>query len=277
MPELSTTAEERLERVRATLAGTARADSRAARRLRLGPAGNLLTAALLRAAERLDAGEELTGLEERLVGVLRIVVPDEEITAFGRVYREAVAQGAVGCLPKAVTSRSAVSGYAMADLIADLGEAAPQILAQPNVNIVNVADLVEAGGSVDSQEFVAALGEYGSGATVVTGPELPAAQGAGRLTARLRLTRFYCERSTGDTVFGPADEIYWVTAAGADSRDKKTFTSQEFGSINTGSGRDFPAGTYLFNGGVQRTVISNIECWERDEGGRRRRHPGERR
>ena len=57
---------------------------------------------------------------------------------------------------------------------------APQvdIVAQPNVSIVDVTTVAE-GGSFDTPEFLAAMEEYGTGATVLTEPPLDEAARAG--------------------------------------------------------------------------------------------------
>lgn len=265
MTALPTTAQERLERVRADLSG-ARTDSRAQRRLRLGRSQNLLTGVMLRAAERQEAGLGLTGLEERLLGALRAVLPREEVADFGRAYREATQKGVVEWLPETFTARSAQDGYAMADLVRDMAAGSKEILAQPNVSVVNVADLGEED-SFDSQEFTAAMTEYGTGATVVTAPAGPETDSAQAVYAQLRATKFHCVRGTGDTFFGPRDEIYWVAGSGSDSREKMTYSSAEYGSIEAGVTRWFPGDAILFRGEVTKALFANIECWERDEGG----------
>ncbi|MFJ8469990.1 sialidase family protein [Streptomyces swartbergensis] len=265
MTALPTTAQERLERVRAALSG-ARTDSRAQRRLHSGRSQNLLTGVMLRAAERQEAGLELTGLEERLLGALRVVLPQEEVAEFGRAYREATQKGAVEWLPETLTARPAQDGYAMVDLISDVAAASKEILAQPNVSVVNVADLGEEK-SFDSEEFTAAMAEYGTGATVVTAPAGPETDSAQSTYAQLRATKFHCVRGTGDTFFGSRDEIYWVAASGSDSREKMTYSSAEYGSMEAGTTRWFPSDAILFRGEVTKTVFVNLECWERDEGG----------
>ncbi|MFF3343668.1 hypothetical protein [Streptomyces flavidovirens] len=265
MPELPTTAGERLERLRDLLSGE-RGKTRTGRRLQLSRGQNVLVAAMLHAAARLDAEQPLTDLEQRLVDALRVVVPDEEICAFGREYQDGAAHAKAELFPQAVSRLPVEAGYGMTDLVADLSGMAEEIVAQPNVSIVDVTTVAE-GESLDSPEFVAAQEEYGTGAMVLTGPPLDDAARSGAMQVRLQMTRFKCVRATGDTALGPRDEIYWVAAAGADSRDKKTFSSQEFGSLTSGSWRDFPAGTVLFSGQVQQTVLTNVECWERDDGG----------
>ncbi|MGW7458391.1 hypothetical protein [Streptomyces sp. NPDC054797] len=61
-----------------------------ARNLARVPKANVMFGALLHAADRLRQGEELTGLEEKLLHGLRGVLPDEEVKEWGRTYREAV-------------------------------------------------------------------------------------------------------------------------------------------------------------------------------------------
>ncbi|MBE1586665.1 hypothetical protein ACFPOI_50895 [Nonomuraea angiospora] len=66
----------------------ARAETRAARRLRQSPAANTLIGAALHAAARREQGLELTELEQLLVGAMGTVLAEEEITEFGRIYQE---------------------------------------------------------------------------------------------------------------------------------------------------------------------------------------------
>lgn len=264
MTGLPTTAEERLKKLRELLAAES-SPNRAQRRLRKRGSQNLLLGVALHAADRLDAGQELTDLEQRLVDLLGAVVGEEEVRSYGREYRQQDAGARAELFPSAVGRLSAQDGYSSADLMADLPRLAEDIVVQPNVSVVDVTT-VGNGEGFDTPEFLAALEEYGTGATVLTGPPLEEAARAGALDVEVRLKRFECWKSTGDTVFGPSDEIYWVAAAGSDVQSKTTYSSPEFGDIDAGSVRYFEQAV-VFSGRMERTVFANIECWERDEGG----------
>jgi hypothetical protein len=263
------TAEQRLERLNASLSGTTRVQgrqSRAERRLRMNRSSNLLFGVLLHAAARQDKGLPLTDLEQRLVDTVTKRVPAAELPAFGQAYREACARGAVAVLPEAITSRPLESGYSSADLKAALPELAAEICAQPNVQIIDVSKANLAGSETfDSEEFTAALGEYGRGVTILTGPP-PAADTQGVLNVRVRMLKFECVQESGEV---GKDEIYWGVSAGSDKQDKKSFTTREYGSVRTDTVHqfdyDYNAGeTYPFIGPVDQHLSVEFQCWEAD-------------
>ncbi|GGX46342.1 hypothetical protein GCM10010353_71180 [Streptomyces chryseus] len=78
---------ERVERLRGQLQGSP-AGRRAQRLASAPPDVRLLWGTLLRGAARLDAGLELSDLEERLVRPLRWLLSDDEIREMGRVFTE---------------------------------------------------------------------------------------------------------------------------------------------------------------------------------------------
>lgn len=82
----------------------------------------------------------------------------------------------------------------------------------------------------------------------------------------LRALKLKCVRNTGDQ-WGTSDDIYWVSGAGSDLGYKKSYRSQEFSGLWSGYEASFPAGTTLFGSGVGGSLLVNIECWERDQGG----------
>ncbi|MFF9089874.1 hypothetical protein ACF1BE_26320 [Streptomyces sp. NPDC014991] len=80
----------------------------------------LLYGVMLRGAARVEAGLELTDLEEQMVSLLRVVASEEEVREFGRVFREEQALGASSLFPAALSQRGLEEGYALADLAGDL-------------------------------------------------------------------------------------------------------------------------------------------------------------
>lgn len=104
-----------------------------------------------------------------------VFVDDEEIAACGRVYAQVSARATAGLFPEQIAARPVETPYSLEDLRADLPVLAGEILAQPNVNIVDVTTL-GADGVVDDEAAVAAMVEYGGSAvTVLTAPEVPGA------------------------------------------------------------------------------------------------------
>jgi hypothetical protein len=168
-------------------------------------------------------------------------------------------------LPQTITSRPLEDGYGNADLKAAMPDLAAEISAQPNVQIIDV-DTHPDTEPFDSEEFTAALGEYGRGITVLTGPT-PAADTQGLLNVRLRMNRFHCVRESGES---GRDEIFWAVGAGSDTTAKKSFVTREYGATSTGDWHhfdyDFNARkTYLFDGTVDQHISTEIECWEADD------------
>ncbi|WP_458690879.1 hypothetical protein [Nocardia tengchongensis] len=271
MTYVRATAEEQLDWVRAQL-GSAQEKTDLGRRMRLNRSANLLIGVAMHAAARLGEGKTLSDLEQRLVDSMSVFMPREEIAGIGKVYRDVEPQVAAEVFPEAVTGLTPDMSYTRADMLADIAALAPEIVAQPNVQVVNLdevaaEDRLDAEGltkSVDSDEFLAAVAEYGSGATIITGnPVAEEERSSGPLAAELRLVGFKCWHDTGELT---SDEIYWAIGAGADSGAKLDYKSGEFGSVDSGDERywNYNDG-YLFSGNVTQNVAFNIECWEADD------------
>ncbi|WP_330317438.1 hypothetical protein OG301_17875 [Streptomyces platensis] len=249
---------ERLERLQAQLQG--RPVGRRTPRAAPAPETGLLYGVMLRGAARLDAGLELTGLEEEMVSFLRVLLSEEEICEFGRAYRK---EGAASRMfPSALTSRDLADGYAFEDLVADLPGMRGQVMAQPNMSLLDLDRLPE-DGSLDSPEFVKALGDYGHGFTMVTAsdhrPDAARASAPERVDVELKY--FKCYRQSGE--WG-RDEIYWALSAASDTGVKQTSVTREYGGISSGDFQDFDAGTMLFTGQVQEFLTAKIIMWEAD-------------
>lgn len=125
---------------------------------------------MLHAASRLEAGLELTDLEARMVAPLRLLMSQEEVHAFGRLYREETsARSTAAVFPDAIISRPVADGYVMADLAKDLPGLREETLAQANVSVVDVDSAPVGDGSTwDTEEFNAGQAAYGYGVTMVT-------------------------------------------------------------------------------------------------------------
>jgi hypothetical protein len=88
-------------------------------------------------------------------------------------------------------------------------------------------------------------------------------------TLKLSPHSMYCAKNTGDTVFGPRDEIYWSFSIGTDTGYKKKYISKEYGSQSDGkttrlTGDDATPFNIPFNNEISLV----IECWERDDTGK---------
>ncbi|WP_395292981.1 hypothetical protein ACF9IK_04795 [Kitasatospora hibisci] len=238
--------------------------SRAAGRMQMNRPCNVLAGVMMHAAARRDQGLALSDLEQGLVDVLGVFVSDEEISAAGRIWRKASPSTSAQLFPAVVTALPVEIAYTFDDLAADLPGLAAEILAQPNVNIVDVSTL-ESDGSVDTAEDVDAMTEYGGSAvTVLTGPALDESARAALTGVNIVPKSFSCVRSTPGEAGN--DEIYWVCGAGSDTEQQTEYRSAVFEGLRTGHVRDFPAGQPLFLGSLHESLILNIECWEEDNG-----------
>ncbi|MFE4857635.1 hypothetical protein [Streptomyces sp. NPDC056670] len=240
--------------------------SRSSNRMERNRPANVLAGTALHAAARLEQGLELSDLEQDLLEVMRAFVGEEEIAACGQAYRQASPRTAASLFPEQISRLPVETPYTFEDLRQDLPVLAGQILAQPNVSIVDVSTLTP-GQAVDSGAAVAAMVEYGGSAvTVLTGPaeEGPSAQ-SGMIGLALKPVKLKCVRDTNDQ-WASNDEIYWVSGAGSDLGEQTTYRSAVFTSLKTGQERTFPSDALMFSGGLSESVLINIECWEEDNG-----------
>ncbi|MFE9797123.1 hypothetical protein ACFYRL_36025 [Streptomyces goshikiensis] len=200
--------------------------------------------------------------------MLRGAISDEEIAAAGKVYQEAAPAAVDQFFPDVVGRLAVQDPYTLADLSRDLTTLLPGILAQPNVNIVDVTTLAD-GAPVDDEAFLEAMAATGSGTTVLTAPPSQEVPDSLAQPTTLALKSFTCVRSTNDQRNG-SDEIYWMCAADADSNARSTYASPRFGDVDSGESRPFPAGAPLFHGEVGHHLMTNIQCWQLAEGPGRR-------
>ncbi|MEU7428602.1 hypothetical protein [Streptomyces sp. NPDC040750] len=206
----------------------------------------------LHAAARLGERLPLTDLEQRLIDVVGKYVPADELPSFGQAYRKACTQGPIAMLPEAITSLPVETGYSCADLAAALPALIQEINAQPNVCIVDVSQLAD-NEPIDTEEYTAAMAEFGGGGvTILTAPS-QAAETQGLLNVRLWMHRFKCVRESGES---GRDEIYWAVGAGSDTTAKKHFITREYGATSTGDWHDFDSGTYVFDGTVDQYLVA---------------------
>ncbi|MEU2955638.1 hypothetical protein [Streptomyces xanthochromogenes] len=266
--EFGTTQAERLERLRGQLRGEP-LGARAARRTPASRGAGLLYGVMLHAASRLEAGLELTDVEETLVRPLRLLLDEEEVHAFGRLYRQENSAGVTASvLPGTLTGRNVAEGYTSADLLKDLPTLREETLAQPNVSTVDLSSpLPGEGGTFDSEEFNAGQAAYGYGATVVTSSAPPPVD-PGALASfigRVDLFAFLCEKESNDGGF--SDEIYWGLSSAGMFGDRQERLSRVFTNVDKNEWHGIDANTTLYNGRIDTALVCNISCWEQDDGG----------
>ncbi|MCX5278205.1 hypothetical protein [Streptomyces virginiae] len=266
--DFGTTPVERLERLRGQLRGRP-VGTRAAQRTQPSAGSNLLLGVMLHAAARLEAGLELTDLEARMVAPLRLLLPEEEIRDFGRLYREeSAARTTAAVFPEVLNRRTVADGYAMEDLIKDLPSFREEILAQTNVSVVDLSTSPQEGDTFDTPEFIAGQADYGYGATLVTASAPPPAEEPGTLAsfvARVDMYSFLCEDESNE--WSADDEIYWGASSVGAFSARQELLSRVFTNVDKGEWHDFGANTTLYNGRVDTTLVCNISCWEEDDGG----------
>ncbi|MEU5090419.1 hypothetical protein [Streptomyces sp. NPDC021356] len=254
--------EERLGRLRAQLQGRQVGLRPSARKAPARGAG-LLYGVMLRGAARVEAGLELTDLEEQMVSLLRVVASEEEVREFGRVFREEQALGASSLFPAALSERALEEGYTLADLAGDLPGVREEVMAQPNLSLVDL-DRVPEGAGLDSAEFTEGVGAYGHGVTVVTASDHRAeAQSHSPLTnVTIELDRFKCYEASGEIGH---DELYWALAATSDTDVKQHSITRTYGGVTDDDLVYFDDGTMLFhNGTVQDYLNAHVILWEED-------------
>ncbi|MEV7803160.1 hypothetical protein AB0O28_09470 [Microbispora sp. NPDC088329] len=272
-----TTQQQRLEQLRSLLAGT-RGDSRLGRNLARTQKANVIFGATLHAADRLRQGEQLTELEDTLLQALRVVVPEEELKGWGRIYRETVSvRGTLVGVPEVITSRPVSEGYDFADLVKDLPAVGEEWMAQSNTALIT-AEALAAGEDFDSPEFIEGMREWGFGvsapAVLTTPGNGQTAQDAERAEplrqAYLEFENFHVHRVVGDGWPNTRDEIRWVSGGSSDRRGAEPFLSEEFGGDKATAGKTPAFSVFnrnVFNGSTSTGLILSVACWEWDTGG----------
>lgn len=266
--EFGTTQAERLERLRGQLQGHPAVGTRAAQRTQPGPGSNLLLGVMLHAAARLEAGLELTDLEARMLAPLRLLMSEDDVRDFGRVYREeTAARSTAAVLPQTLTSRTVADGYAMEDLVKDLPALREEILGQDNVSVVDLSTATLQNDTYDSAQFIAGQAAYGYGATLVTASAPPEEQPGvnASFMARVDMHAFYCEDESNEATVD--DEIYWGGSSVGAFSARQQYLSRVFTNVDKGEWHNFAANQTLYSGRVDTSLVCNISCWEEDDGG----------
>ncbi|MGW7316134.1 hypothetical protein [Streptomyces sp. NPDC054865] len=256
--------------VRDLLRGTgARAESKWVRGLREGRESNVLFGVALHAAERRVQGRTLNNLERDLLDALGSILTDEELAAAGAEYRAALSDlGEIQVLPRVVTDMPVSEGFTVEDLMAHMPTIRAQNAKRANCAVVDIAE-VAAGAPFDSPEFEAAVGDVGSGISVVVGPPVEDGVDTGPdyppYNVKLLFENFTCRRVVGDQGT-TRDEIYWSAGARSDLHVHPAYKSQEFGEIRTDDTRSFTSDNkVVFDGSASQFVAMTVMVWEADQ------------
>ncbi len=245
------TSAERIALLREQLSD-ARSETRSARRLRQCPAANVLIGATLHAAARRERGLELTEFEDLLAGKVESLFGSSVLAEFGRIYQEPASRsGAASLFPALIADRPLEDGFSMEDLRAFAPELQKAVEGLPGVRQVTVEDLQR--GALTGEEDV----------VVVTGAPTKGTEFEVEdiHEARVRFVKFRCDRRS--TELGE-DEIYWASAGAGDSKAQIVMLTPEFGSIITGSERDFGRNAFWFKGAAEKFMAGHIQVWEAD-------------
>ncbi|PIA88773.1 hypothetical protein CB0940_06904 [Cercospora beticola] len=267
--------EERMRLFKERLNGSSRKSTASAEDSARNAPGELLWGKLLAATARKEAGSELSPLENRLVGMMQRFVPDEEVLEYGRMFAESVkSNSASGVHPQAVEQFDLQREYTDNDFHQDIGAIADEFAASGGVQIID-------GTSPTFEADCEALGEregdinQGTGPSVIAfvgpndrikesdpAPAAPAAdiQNSNRIWIRLHLTKFVCQRRSGEV---GKDELYFTTAVGTDLSEKQSKTTKEYGSIKQGTERWFD-NENMFQGYADQWVAIECQAWEAD-------------
>ncbi|MFD9572600.1 hypothetical protein ACFWBI_22475 [Streptomyces sp. NPDC059982] len=282
---VESTEQDRLERLRGLLSGS-RAKEGVGRALGQSTFGNVLVGAMLHGADRVRQGHEPTDLEKLVLDAVGTVLTEDELKAWGGVYREALdAGGALAVVPQTFANRTVEEGYGIEDLRADLPQMIADAMAAPNVQII---DPRSADRDEDDPAFLAAMRESKFAVTAFGIPgetfgfdddardgtaQAPGDDGDGGADGgvaqsygvRLEAESFYVERAVGDQG-GTKDEIFWTASAGTASGGR-TFTSETFGAVEKGQTRHFSTGNkVLFEGSTSGDYLGTyITVWEKDQ------------
>lgn len=245
------TSAERVALLREQLSG-ARSETRSARRLRQCPAANVLIGATLHAAARRERGLELTEFEELLAGKVESLFGSPVLAEFGRIYQEPTSRsGAANLFPALIADRPLEEGFSMEDLRGFAPELQKAVEDLPGVRQVAVEDLQR--GALTGEEDVVVVTGAPTKGTEFEVDDIH--------EVRVRFVKFRCDRRSSEL---GSDEIYWASAGAGDSKAQIVMLTPEFGSVITGSERDFGRNAFWFKGAAEKFMAGHIEVWEAD-------------
>lgn len=296
-------------RLRDMLAGKAEPKTQSKKKRRtynIDPArrsSRLFTGISLRACARKAAGKELSPLEEQMLAMYKIWADEKVIAALGNEFNQHKRSRAAGqsMFPEVVLQLHDDEPYTREHLLRDVRKLAPEIAAQPENQMVPIESILD--GTIDSKEYIAALGKIGSGVTLFTTRPLRAKRsdatestdqnGSASGSASDETIQVKEEKSTPtvqshadllksvtdfplELVFDRmhcwsgqegehrTDEIYAAYGAASDGPVLSYQKTREYEYIVPGTTTKFDAGTKLFSSTFRLTFNAHLEVWESD-------------
>lgn len=234
---------------------------------------NWLTALLLHSFSKFAEGAELSDLERSVVDAFRENrFTDDEIKQYGRLERRLPADLRGRIFPERFAQLDVKQSYSMADLERDASGILQSFLAMPTVTQVDFGSILREETTPADYRLppVSVLREHASSVLAAVGEEEAAgAPAGGRFT--LKATSFRCFQRQTDSIFGPANEPYWIFAS-LGGGSKLTSRSSVFTDVDDGETRTFsPSEGCLWglNCAAQELpsqVATHIQLWEHDMG-----------
>ncbi|MFE6922908.1 hypothetical protein ACFVAV_17905 [Nocardia sp. NPDC057663] len=252
------------------------------RKLVAGQEKNWLLALMLNSFAKYDKGLQLTDLEQSLVAEFRANgFSDAEIKQQGRLSLKIPRQLRAELFPEKFAKLDTTQAYSFENLNLDAPDIVKAVLAAPTVNAIDIHAVHS--GARTLRDFPPVSGsirrEHASETLVAVDEEASLdTHEAARPKVKIKATSFHCKERATDSVFGPANEPYWIfsTAAGGKSHSHR---SQEFKGVDGGESRTFKVGEGIlwgFPDPFDNTQSAEqlpsgdigmmIQLWEHDEG-----------
>ncbi|KAE8391572.1 hypothetical protein BDV23DRAFT_193115 [Aspergillus alliaceus] len=122
----------------------------------------------------------------------------------------------------------------------------PEALLQPHIRTVTRAQMESDGTIPETEEYAAATEALKRGVTMFVGRSDANARVAGKREATVKIE--------------PRQFICWKESAG----EVASHRTAEFGSVSTGTRRDFPRNPPLYQGTFRKALAGTVICWEAD-------------
>ncbi|MEU4659285.1 hypothetical protein AB0G32_36035 [Streptomyces sp. NPDC023723] len=246
------------------------------RKLTANPDRNWLLAIVLHSCAKFAQGAQLTDLEQSIVTAFRKNgLTDEEIKQHGDADQRMPRQLREQFFPKRFAQLDVKQSYSMRDLAKDAPGIVRSVLAMPTVTRLDVP-AIHAGTAVLADFPLpsrALLREHATAMTVALDPDAPV-RAAAPPNARISIkaTSFHCADRQTDSVFGPANEPYWIFGS-LGGGTTVTTRSQIFGDVDSGESRNFTSTDGCVWGQnctaqplPDTEVGALVSLWEHDEG-----------
>ncbi|MFG3256099.1 hypothetical protein [Streptomyces sp. NPDC048172] len=235
---------------------------------------NWLLALMLHSCAKHAEGAKLSDLESTIVAAFRKNgYTDQEIKQQGQLDAKVPKQLRDEMFPRRFAQLDVKQSYTMKDLERDAPGIVKSVLEMPTVTHIDVPAIHA--GTATLADFRlpprALLGDHASGMTVALEQDAAAAAPASsRVT--IKATSFKCIDRQTDSVFGPANEPYWIFGS-LGGGTAVTTRSRIFEDVDSGESRTFSATDGCIwgqNCAAQALpdgeVGSLVSLWEHDEG-----------